>query len=207
MAGAGTVRPHAAALLPHSRSVVGRRRAGRRQWTAGWALAGEPRSRRRDTPAATVRGAASTYWHPARLAAAHRRRPSLRRPARERRRRQSAPPAAARRVKFRNDRSERRQHSAHMAPHVDPCTAHVQRNATLGGSWRKLWLYGKGPRGAMRGVNTSTRRTARFFPVTVTVYYELSRARGGRAGERERDSRGRGPAALTAVRELVTCYK
>ena len=54
----------------------------------------------------------------------------------------------------------------------------------------------------MRGVNTSTRRTARFFPVTVTVYYELSRARGGRAGERERDSRG--PAALTAVRELVT---
>jgi hypothetical protein len=48
--------------------------------------------------------------------------------------------------KFRNDRSERRQHSAHMAPHVDPCTAHVQRNATLGGSWRKLWLYGKGPR-------------------------------------------------------------
>lgn len=99
MAGAGTVRPHAAALLPHSRSVVGRRRAGRRQWTAGWALAGEPRSRRRDTPAATVRGAASTYWHPARLAAAHRRRPSLRRPARERRRRQSAPPAAARRVK------------------------------------------------------------------------------------------------------------
>jgi len=25
-------------------------------------------------------------------------------------------------------------------------TAHVQRNATLGGSWRKLWLYGKGPR-------------------------------------------------------------
>ena len=99
MAGAGTVRPHAAALLPHSRSVVGRRRAGRRQWTAGWALAGEPRSRRRDTPAATVRGAASTYWHPARLAAAHRRRPSLRRPARERRQRQSAPPAAARRVK------------------------------------------------------------------------------------------------------------
>ena len=61
-----------------------------RQWTAGWALAGEPRSRRRDTPAATVRGAASTYWHPARLAAAHRRRPQVRRwLTRERRQRWS----------------------------------------------------------------------------------------------------------------------
>jgi len=37
----------------------------------------------------------------------------------------------------------------------------------------------------MRGVNTSTRRTARFFPVTVTVYYELSRARADDGRESE----------------------
>ena len=48
---------NAAAQLPQSRGVVDRRRAGRRQWTASWALAGAPRGRRGDPPAAAVRGA------------------------------------------------------------------------------------------------------------------------------------------------------
>ena len=98
---------NAAAQLPQSRGVVARRRAGRRQWTASWALAGAPRGRRGDPPAAAVRGAEAPIGTPtgtARvrpcLAAAHRRRPSLRRwLAGERRRRRSVPPAAARRVR------------------------------------------------------------------------------------------------------------
>ena len=42
---------NAAAQLPQSRGVVDRRRAGRRQWPASWALAGVPRGRRGDPPA------------------------------------------------------------------------------------------------------------------------------------------------------------
>ena len=54
-----------AALLPQSRGVVVRRRAGRWPCTASWALAGEPRSRQGDPPAAAARGAKHppTYWH------------------------------------------------------------------------------------------------------------------------------------------------
>ena len=48
---------NAAAQLPQSRGVVDRRRAGRRQWTASWALADAPRGRQGDPPAAAVRGA------------------------------------------------------------------------------------------------------------------------------------------------------
>ena len=54
---------NAAAQLPQSRGVVDRRRAGRRQWSASWALAGAPRERRVDPPAAAVRGAEHLYWH------------------------------------------------------------------------------------------------------------------------------------------------
>ena len=45
--------------------MVDRRRAGRRQWTASWALADAPRGRRGDPPAAAVRGAEAhlLYWH------------------------------------------------------------------------------------------------------------------------------------------------
>eukprot|EP00964_Phaeocystis_antarctica_P002002 scaffold1047_cov54-Phaeocystis_antarctica.AAC.1 len=41
----------------HRAAAWSRRRAGRRQWTASWALAGAPRERRGDPPAAAVRGA------------------------------------------------------------------------------------------------------------------------------------------------------
>jgi hypothetical protein len=90
-----------AALLPQSRGVVVRRRAGRWPCTASWALAGEPRSRHGDPPAAAARGAKHppTYWHTDTklthglcvcLAAAHRRRPQVRRwLTRERRQRWS----------------------------------------------------------------------------------------------------------------------
>ena len=44
--------------------MVDRRRAGRRQWTASWALAGAPRGRRGDPPAAAVRGAEHLLAHP-----------------------------------------------------------------------------------------------------------------------------------------------
>ena len=107
MAGDRRRATNAAAQLPQSRGVVDRRRAGRRQWTASWALADAPRGRRGDPPAAAVRGAEAPIGTPtgtARvrpcLAAAHRRRPSLRRwLAGERWRRRSTPPAAARRVR------------------------------------------------------------------------------------------------------------
>lgn len=54
-----------AATEPRRGAVVVRRRAGRRQWTASWALAGEPRSRRGESPAAAVRGADRLLAHTA----------------------------------------------------------------------------------------------------------------------------------------------
>jgi len=58
----GAARPKLiwAAPLPQSRSVVGRWRAGRRQLMASWALAGVPRGRWCEAPAAAVRGGAGT---------------------------------------------------------------------------------------------------------------------------------------------------
>jgi hypothetical protein len=58
----GAARPKLiwAAPLPQSRSVVGRWRAGRRQLMASWALAGVPRGRWCEAPAAAVRGGPGT---------------------------------------------------------------------------------------------------------------------------------------------------
>ena len=214
MAGAGTVRCHIAAawsaagvLADGNGRRAGRSRASR---AAAGAIRRLPRCAAPRAPIGTQHA-----WLPLTAVARH----CAGRPAsggNDRALRQRPRGAS----KFRNDRSERRQHSAHMAPHVDPCTAHVQRNATLGGSWRKLWLYGKGPRrdAWCEHLDTTHRQDFFFFsplfkkvtPVTVTVYPARAetgeRARQPRPGRADRCERT-GYHVTNNVCALVTRFR